>query len=190
MDISYKEILQVLIDEGKEIKSSILNDKEMRAIPYLSYKFADNQKYETWKNKCIRFLGSYLTGDRAVDDFEQGLETGRYHNFPAMMDKLLAVLESCMHIPQKASKKSNNDQSTSIINISQTQTQEITINIFIEAIKDELTGSQLKEIQQLIDENKEKNNLKDKLIDKLKSFGSDVATNIIANILTNPAIWH
>ena len=28
-----------------------------------------------------------------------------------------------------------------------------------------------------------------KLIDKIKSFGSDIASNIVAGILTNPAIF-
>ena len=27
------------------------------------------------------------------------------------------------------------------------------------------------------------------IIEKLKSFGADVASNIVANLLTNPAIW-
>ena len=30
---------------------------------------------------------------------------------------------------------------------------------------------------------------KPKVIDKLKSFGENVASNILANIITNPAIW-
>ena len=30
---------------------------------------------------------------------------------------------------------------------------------------------------------------KPKLIDKIKSFGENVASNILANIITNPTIW-
>ena len=29
-----------------------------------------------------------------------------------------------------------------------------------------------------------------KIVDKLLSFGKDVASNIVANLLTNPSIWN
>lgn len=78
------------------------------------------------------------------------------------------------------------------INITQNQNQETKVNLqfFIEAIRDELTGSQQKEIQQIIDETEtDASTKKSRIIDKLKSFGGDVASNIVANILTNPGLY-
>lgn len=72
----------------------------------------------------------------------------------------------------------------------QKQTQSITINLFLEAIKDDLTGRQLKELKEVISESgKDKEKARNGIIAKIKSFGSDVAASIVANILTNPAIW-
>lgn len=64
------------------------------------------------------------------------------------------------------------------------------VNLFLEAIKDDLTGRQVKELKEIVIESgNDKEKVKDGLIAKLKSFGSNVAANIVANILTNPAIW-
>ena len=45
------------------------------------------------------------------------------------------------------------------------------------------------EIKEIITNEPNPIQAKTKLIDKIKSFGSDVTSNIIANIITNPAIW-
>ncbi len=75
------------------------------------------------------------------------------------------------------------------VNQNQSQQQTIAFEIFVEAIKDELTGKQQKEIKEIITNEPNPIQVKTKLIDKIKSFGSDVTSNIIANIITNPAIW-
>ena len=71
---------------------------------------------------------------------------------------------------------------------SQNQMQEIAITIFLDSIKDELTGRQMKEIKEIVDQEEDVNQAKPKIIEKLKSFGGDVLSNIIANIITNPTI--
>lgn len=69
----------------------------------------------------------------------------------------------------------------------QSQQQDQTVDIFIEAIADELTGKQMKELKAALAE--EKGGKKGSLIEKVKSFGLDTLSNIVANIVTNPAIW-
>jgi ferritin-like metal-binding protein YciE len=65
------------------------------------------------------------------------------------------------------------------------------VDLFIEAIKDDLTGRQIKELKQIVEnENGDIEKARPKIIDKLLSFGKDVASNIVANILTNPSIWN
>jgi ferritin-like metal-binding protein YciE len=73
---------------------------------------------------------------------------------------------------------------------SQSQSQSMALNIFIEAIKDDLTGRQIKELKQIVEnENGDIEKTRPKIVNKLLSFGKDVASNIVANLLTNPSIW-
>ncbi|MET3046599.1 hypothetical protein [Flavobacterium covae] len=88
-------------------------------------------------------------------------------------------------IPEKQNPISKNDQ----ININVSQTQSINLNIILNALQNELTGKQFSEIQQIIDIEEDKEVKQNKIVEKLKSFGKDIATNIIASILTNPAIY-
>ena len=64
------------------------------------------------------------------------------------------------------------------------------MKILLKFFEDELSDSQLKELRQVVDEEKgDLEKAKPKVIDKIKSFGENVASNILANIITNPAIW-
>ena len=73
---------------------------------------------------------------------------------------------------------------------SQSQLQYQGIDILIKSLEDQLSVSQLKELKQIVNEEKgDLEKAKPKLIDKIKLFGENVASNILANIITNPAIW-
>ena len=69
------------------------------------------------------------------------------------------------------------------------QSQEITINQLKDTIKDEFTGKQFKEIQEIAKSNRTPEQKKKTITEKIKSFGSDVASNILANILANPNFY-
>jgi hypothetical protein len=75
------------------------------------------------------------------------------------------------------------------ISISLSQNQNININIIWETIKDVLTGKQAKEIEEIINGNDESEAKKEKIMEKIKSFGLDIASNIISGLLTNPSIY-
>jgi len=75
------------------------------------------------------------------------------------------------------------------ISVNQSQNQTVNVNVIWEAIKEELTGKQLKEVEEIINDSDEPDSKKRRIFDKLKSFGTDVASNIIAGLLTNPAIY-
>lgn len=190
--------LNELINEGRAIKASITKVVlPPNVIAPTSYKFADTTKYEAWSNKTIRYLTLYFTEDRCITDFEKAIEgVVKARNSPNSFDKLLGILEACLEFPEIPKKQDGNQgrEETPIqitVNQSQTQSQQqsIAFEIFIESIKDELTGKQQKEIKAIIDEEVDPANAKTKIVDKIKSFGSDIASNIIANIITNPAIW-
>ncbi len=85
-------------------------------------------------------------------------------------------------------KKSENDGGINI-SVNQSQNQTVNVNVIWESIKDELTGKQLKEVEEIIDDIEEPELKKKRIFEKLKSFGTDLASNIVAGILTNPAVY-
>lgn len=150
--------------------------------------------YAKWKEKCKRFLNLNYTDDKFIESFEKNCSI--YDN-SSTHNELIGYLEAFRDLPTivvNHSKTEKNQQGT-VVNVHQTQqqeqsqSQEIAIHIFIEAIKDELTGKQLKEIKAIIAEEPEPEKAKSKVIEKLKSFGENVLTNIVANVIINPAIW-
>lgn len=85
-------------------------------------------------------------------------------------------------------KKESKNQGINI-SLNQNQNQTVNVNIIWETIKDELTGKQAKEIEEIVNGNDEPESKKKKIFNKITSFGSDVASNIVAGILTNPSIY-
>jgi hypothetical protein len=71
----------------------------------------------------------------------------------------------------------------------QTTTVSIQIDFIIEVLKGELRTSEIEEVKEILGSNDEPKEKKKKFIEKIKSFGNDVASNILANILTNPKIY-
>lgn len=108
---------------------------------------------------------------------------------PKGHDKLLAILKAFKEIPQTITtpKEVQNGGVVITNSNSQSQNQQQAANIFLEAISDELTGKQVKELKAALSE--EKGGKKGPLMEKVKSFGLDTLSNILANIVTNPAIW-
>ena len=163
-------------------------------IPYYTYN--DMENYEKWLAATKRFLSVHFPNDKYVVEFE---EISKKNMWEDQQQQLLAILEAIADLPTivPQSYKKQTDKGVNITtNInntnsqSQSQEQSVAINMFLEAIKDDLTGRQLKELKEVIKEsgdNKEK--ARNGIIDKLKSFGLDVASNIVANIITNPMIW-
>ncbi|MEA4937628.1 MAG: hypothetical protein VB102_13475 [Paludibacter sp.] len=73
-------------------------------------------------------------------------------------------------------------------NQSQEQIQMIELKLIVDIIKDELTGKQLNELKSIIQDTKiEKKN--EKIAEKFISFGSNVASGILGNILSNPQLY-
>jgi hypothetical protein len=62
-------------------------------------------------------------------------------------------------------------------------------DIFLDSIKDELTGKQRKELLAVANEFKDPKEAYVNVVEKLKEFGIDVSANIVANILTSPTVW-
>lgn len=95
-------------------------------------------------------------------------------------------------------RKNVNDKSVNVNTMvtqnqeqTQSQTQEVNlaITILLDAIKDDLTGKQCKELLAVAKEAATPEEAHKGILDKLKEFGSNVSASIVANILTNPHVW-
>lgn len=65
----------------------------------------------------------------------------------------------------------------------------INISIIIETLKQELSGKQISDLRSAYENGGNAEEKKNNVLAVLKKFGSDVASNILANILTNPVIF-
>jgi hypothetical protein len=109
----------------------------------------------------------------------------------SLIDNILFEINQ-MGLPSKADKimdKSINIQNHLSQKQDQTQTQTTNFSVVLETLKDTLTGKQYKEIVEIAEAEQDHEKAKPKIITKLLSFGENVCSNIIANLVTNPAIW-
>tara|TARA_R110002020_G_scaffold218232_5_gene426046 strand:- start:135 stop:674 length:540 start_codon:yes stop_codon:yes gene_type:complete len=151
-----------------------------------------------WKNKAIniivRIYGHDSLPQKQIENlkyslsFEGGSNVNeRKGQASQLIDGLIKEIEHFGLPPQLKKEKEGMH-----INITQTSNQQTKINLslIIESIQDELKGAQLKALQEIIeDKGVEAEEKKVRIIEKLKSFGSDIASNIVASILTNPALF-
>jgi len=196
MEKEVTDKLELLIKEQEErIPQLKKNDSY-----FIIYHYEDEDSYINWVEEVKRFLEVYFPKDKHIADFEKFADKERISGLsPQGQKRLLAILKAFREHPVVV-EKTNHDKSTSGINIntnisntntqSQQQSQQQSIEILIKALEDQLSVSQLKEIKQVVEEAKgDLEKAKPKLIDKIKSFGENVTSNILANIITNPAIW-
>lgn len=185
--------LESLISQAEIIKAGLTNTS---AYGLICYSLANEQEYEVWKNVTIRFLIANFTDDRCIQDFEDSCKKFRHDGCrPNDMDKIIGILKSCTIIPVLPKKKvvtAAIDKSVNV-NVHQSQKQEqsqiVAVDLFLEAIKDEITGKQLKELKSIVQEEPNPEKAKSRILDKVKSWGESISASIIANIITNPSIW-
>jgi hypothetical protein len=189
--------LDSLIEEHEEL--GVLYEIDNFVVPY---QYNNMQKYRDWLAKTERFLFANYPNDKDCLEFQN---ISKEKLTKTQQEKLIAILKAFKEIPtivsinqntniNEVENTNNNPINVNINNNnSQTQNQEqsIAIEFFLEAIKDELTGKQIKEINSIIKESdNDVKKARPKIIEKIKEFGIDTVSNIITNIITNPTIWN
>lgn len=172
--------------------------------------FTNKIDLKTWKNDAINVIDRiYGEGN----NHEKQIDQIQYKNYPTSSifssdgklsssgggnnghdceKQAIRIIESIINdlkefgLPEKKEAANKSNGISVILTQNQSQNQSINMNIILEVLQKELTGSQLKDVQEILN-NQEDNhdNKKSKVINKLKSFGVDVLSNIIANIITN-----
>lgn len=196
--------LESLIQEHKErIKHLKYKPNPPGCWGFSFYYYEDSESYQKWLARTKRFIGIKYPNDKDVNEFET---ISKYELGPEQQKKLLAILEAFVVLPtvipnnlttQVKEKKGKEKDAINVITTinnsnsqSQSQEQSLAIELFIEAIKDDLTGRQIKELKTVVEEaDNDLQKARPGILAKLKEFGTDVASNIVANILTNPMIW-
>lgn len=189
--------IELLIQEHRDRIKLLKFTEEF--IPY--YEYPNMEAYHSWLAKTIRFIEIHYQGDKHIDEF---VSISNKEIEPEQQTKLLAILEAFLVLPTVITDKNVNvdanvnkrdaiNVTTTINNTnsqSQNQEQSLAVNLFIEAIKDDLTGRQVKELKEVVEEaGNDLPKARQGILLKLKEFGADVASNIVANIITNPMIW-
>ena len=160
----------------------------------VGYDYPDMQAYYDWVEISKRYLKLHFPGDQSVVEFCKLSEERISRD---QQEKLLSILNAFVVIPQiiknniQMEKEGTNVNLTVNNNNSQSQNQEqsMVVQQFLDAFRDELTGRQLKELKSVIAEaDNDLHKAKPKIMDKLMEFGGNVASNILATILTNTAI--
>ncbi len=179
-----------------------MEDKVLEALNELleeTQKIRDSYSLEDWKNNAanliIRIYGKNSVPEKQIENMEFAVNIG--FNTDNVDNRKLQAQELILGLIKEIKRFGLpellvNKEEKLNINITESQNQEtkVSLSIFIESIQEELTGGQLKELQALISDKKlDKEEKKSKIIIKLKQFGSDTATNILANVFTNPSLF-
>jgi hypothetical protein len=178
-----------------------MKDKALEALRELkeeTSKISDNYTVSDWRDKTINLIIRLYGKDSApliqIARLKYSSDINGDDNIIRIKEQARVLIDGFIREIERFGppEKAHKEEKELHINITQSQIQEtkVNVNVFTKAIQEELTGKQLGELQGIIDDKAlEPEGKKSKIIDKLKQFGSDVATNVLANILTNPSLF-
>lgn len=185
------------MEEAKAIQAI---DNKLEALSQLN----ETREFNVWqKETVLTLINIYSESDKRIKSFE---EIRSYQNFgftgidrfPEAKLEAEAILKSLIKdITDFGIVKSDPKSKSGGINVnvnqhnSQNQSTSVSIQLdfLIEALKDELKGAQVKELKAIIESDETPEVKRKSFVDKIKSFGLDVTSNILANILTNPQVY-
>ncbi len=183
--------IEELIQQGETFTNHIKAGYKDTVLGRVSlWVISDEQGYENWKAVVKQFLRVYSPNNESTIEFEK-LALGRIN--PDDHKKMIALLNAVKLFPQPArAPKNGNEKSRDIhFNISQNTNQTNTLTVYIDiktVLKESgLNDEQIKEIEEIKERHKsDLTKAKPEISKKLMSFGENVLSNILANIITNP----
>lgn len=184
--------------------------EEKKAIQAIKVKLdklallSETRQFNVWqKETVLTLINIYAESDKRIKSFED-IQSYQHFGFTGI-DRFLeakqeaeAILKSLItDITDFGIIRSDSKSKSGGINInvnqnnSQNQSTTVCVNfeLIIESLKYGLSGSQIEELKEILESNQEPKEKKKTFVEKLNFFGSDVASNILANILTNPKVY-
>lgn len=189
--------LEELIEEGNTFeikhKAGSIEDAGCGMVKKVSgyYYLPCADKFYVWIQKCRRFLKQNYPKDFSIDNFDNFDDLDTEKITQNKIYELVGVLVALKEIPIICEAKSNFPSSMQTINVNQTQSQAQKQNFefVLQIMKEELKGKDYKVIEEILNSTASKDVKRKEILAKLKDFGESTLSNIIANILTNIAIW-
>jgi hypothetical protein len=181
--------------------------KAIQAIQVKLEKLAllnETKQFNVWqKETVLTLINIYAESDKRIKSFEeihsyQHFGFAGIDRFPEAKLEADALLNSLItDIIDFGIIRSDSKSKSGGINInlnqhnSQNQSTIVSVNfeLIIESLKYGLSGAQIEELKEILESNQEPKEKKKTFVEKIKSFGSDVASNILANLLTNPQVY-
>ena len=185
------DLLEKLILDGDKLATTISFVPAPSGVlrTFSVYKTSSPVEYQDWQSAVERLVKTHFSSDLTkVEEAAKKLSPDNHR-------KILGILRAIKQLPSEPKKNLNLEKGTNVTinNLqqnTQNNTQEIIFKIFLEAVQDELTGKEMKELKEILSEfDKEPEKTKLRLLDKLKKFGGNVLSNILANIITNPNVY-
>jgi hypothetical protein len=183
--------ITVLIKEGEEFRDSIGDSTHGIG------KIQDSSKFYLWVERVVRYLGQTVPKDISIERFmHYSNQINPIHCNKSSFEGLLNILRAVEELPDVViaddlvHRKKDDDKISIQTNVKQEQTQNQaqTVNVLETALKDSFAPFQLEELKEILKSNQPREDKRKSLMEKLKSFGSDVASGVLANILSNPEV--
>lgn len=157
---------------------------------------------EAWKSSTIAILERIFGQEsRKIKEIEKielrrsvSMKGPNTYHIATVKETGKAIIDACIaEIEILGSPNQIYNGEKQGINLTVLQSQEnkqtIKLDIIVNELRKELTGSQLDEIQTILDSEDKLPEKKNKTFEKLKEFGVNTLSNIVAGILTNPSIY-
>ncbi|SEA12663.1 hypothetical protein [Bizionia paragorgiae] len=178
------KLLDDLITQGEKLTNTIsyVPPGSGAIRTYSVYRTSEKVEYQNWQSSSQRFIKTYFPSD--LEDFKENTKKLSPDNH----QKMMGILRAIKLMPEEPVKES--EKSSGNTNITINNTQQIVLNLFTEAVRDEISGKEYKELKEILKNyEREPEKTTFKIKERLKKMGGDVLTNIITNILTNPNIY-
>lgn len=194
-------LFESLINQGENILVRYHSEAEDNLVNSNEF----NSEYDQWRSDVFRLFDTHFDLKNDVVFNEIGMNSIFIFKKrgASYVEIILRALKACYRIPYKtkSNKQQNNimapqkTDSPQSINISisnenkqnQNQTQEL--HLLVDLLKDSLAPYQIKELKEIAQADCPEPEKRQKLLDKIMNFGSNFGASVLANILTNPAVY-
>lgn len=158
----------------------------------------DYNDFVGWKSTSIGFLHRIFPPIHPIHNSIYKIDFNNYFKEDAIVVAklfLMGLIEEIndLGLPDFNKEITDNNgvkfEVTNNNSLTQSTSVSISIDIVLEVFKGELRSSEIEELKGILTSQTDPKETKSKFIEKLKSFGENVSSNILANLVTNPTIW-
>jgi hypothetical protein len=159
----------------------------------------NSQRFNEWKISTLATL-AHVFGEthshyKSLEKIHGFHYSDRTNSAKSETTELLnGLIENLKNFGFPKERENPNNGVVVSVNQSNKQSQSTQVSIsfefFIEVLRGELRTSEIEDIKEILESNLDPKEKKKSFVDKIKSFGSDVASNILADLLTNPEVYN